>query len=1060
MGIKNWRKHSSLALSALLLFNTVSPVAAPLISYAQSEETDGVELVQTMKAETGISVADAIAFNNDKTIKTVTGYIVGYTIGAGNVSRDDFREDWNVAIADDPSETDFEKMVILQLPKVFREQFGLKTNPEMLGEKVTATGTLEKYHGGFGLKDPTDITSDAIEEPEVPEEILSIADARTQATGMAKVKGTVTAKLKNTIHIQDGTGGIAVRPTSLDVKIGDLVTVSGELKDYRNLLQLDGATLEDKTEGEIPESTVVEVTKLSEHQSKLITVEDVKIVSAEVGDGWANYIAEDKDGNKFTIRDESNNLYIEDGMVYSKVTGISSQFDDTYQLIPRDVTDLVADESSVQVAYATPQSGAIPKGSEVTLATQTSGAEIYYTLDGSTPTKESTPYTEPIVVNEALTLKTIAVKGDLESAIATFDYTVYDAEEGIRIHDIQGEGHWSPLQGSRVDNVEGIVTYKYEIRGAHYFHMQTPEEKYDGNPNTSEGIVVYTGKAENIEIGDLVEVSGQVSEYQIDGYNDKDKTDLPVTQINARDDRGGEIEVIEKGLELPAAIEIKSSDLPGEIASPQGFDEFNPEKYSMDFWESIEGMRVVVEESSTTAPQMHGDLVVTTNEYEPKDKDGNSLRTLNGGVRLTEAGPDSRLINFSVQPNGKARDLKVKTGDKFTEALEGVVNYGFGSYKIYTDLADVKAALEEVVHPTPEEFIKDEEKLTVAAYNVENYSANTSASETPVRKSERIAKAFVDDMKSPDIIALIEVMANDGSSSKSPEAAESYERLIGDIKKAGGPTYEFVNIDPEYNADGGKPTGNIRVGYLYNPERVDFNEYTSEGIDLKTNAVEYKDGKLSTNPGRVSPEIYKGTRKPLAAQFEFNGETVVILNNHLNSKLGDVPEYGQQQPPVKGSEAQRVKLATEQNRFVKEIKADNPDENVIVLGDMNDFEFSAPLQALKGDELTNMIEKLPAERRYSYVYNGMSQVLDHALVSNNIAEKTQIDVMNVNADYTDMHGRASDHNPVLVQVDLASDKEIDQAAVDKVKRAIYNLPKASELTLEDEAAVLAVREDY
>ena len=82
-----------------------------------------------------------------------------------------------------------------------------------------------------------------LEEPETPIEVISIADARTQGTGDVTVKGTVTAKLKNTIQIQDGTAAIAVRPTSLNVQLGDEITVTGSLGDYNGLLQLNNATL-------------------------------------------------------------------------------------------------------------------------------------------------------------------------------------------------------------------------------------------------------------------------------------------------------------------------------------------------------------------------------------------------------------------------------------------------------------------------------------------------------------------------------------------------------------------------------------------------------------------------------------------------------------------------------------------------------------------------------------------------------------------------------------------------------------------------------------------------
>src|SRR5699024_11690211 len=113
------------------------------------------------------------------------------------------------------------------------------------------------------------------------------------------------------------------------------------------------------------------------------------------------------------------------------------------------------------------------------------------------------------------------------------------------------------------------------------------------------------------------------------------------------------------------------------------------------------------------------------------------------------------------------------------------------------------------------------------------------------------------------------------------------------------------------------------------------------------------------------------------------------------------------------SRKKRNGLAQELNDFVTEVKKDNPDENVVVIGDMNDYEFSERLQILEGEELTNMADKVPAEERYSYVYQGNSHVFDHVLVSNNIAEATEIDFIHVNADFTDMHGRASDHDPVL-----------------------------------------------
>lgn len=1029
------RKNSSI----ILIFVLVLSLLTPLTGATAAEASDT------------ISVADAIEKGNNGSAATVKGFIVGYVIGQGNVSRADFREDHNFAIADNPKETDISKMALVQLPTKYRGEFGLKSNPNVLDQEVVIVGDLEKYHGGNGLKDVTDVhfANEDPGEPEGPLEIISIAEAHSQATGSAKVQGIVTAKLKNTIHIQDESAAIAVRPTSLDVKLGDEIAVSGDLQDYRGLLQLDSAKLEDKVENkEVPEPVSLTGEELKDHQSQLAVVKNVTITKAENGDGWANYTAEDENGTKFLVRDENGTLGLEADATYDAITGIISQFDEDSQIIPRGAEDIIADASVVQSVYASPDSGTIPSGTKITLSTKTEGAEILYTTDGSDPNENGEAYSDPIAVEKDMTIKTIANKEDLEtSKVKTYTYKVYDAEEGIQIHDIQGEAHESPMKGKTVTNVEGIVTYKYDIRGSHYFHIQASEDKYDGNEKTSEGIVIYTGKAEEVEIGDLVSIDGKVDEYNIDGYDDKARTDLPVTQINARDDQGGNIEVKESGVELPTPIKITSSTIPEEIIGENGFDEFNPENYAIDFWESMEGMRVEIEPSKAVAPQQHGDLVVVTNEYETD--------TINGGIRLTEEGQNAQTIQFKLYPNNDARDFKVKTGDKFTESITGVVNYGFSNYKVYADLDEVSAAFKEGdTQPNTTTIEKDEDKLSIASYNVENFSANTNANETPDAKAKNIARAFVDDMESPDIIGVIEVQDNNGQSQgpDDADASKSYERLIKEIKAKGGPEYDYANIDPEYNKDGGAPHGNIRVGFLYNPDRVSLTE-AKHGT--ATEAVGYKNGKLTLNPGRVDPmnDALKSTRKPLAAQFEFKGESVVVVANHLNSKLGDEAVFGKKQPPVRGSEPQRWELAKILNGFVKDIQKDNPDEHVVVLGDMNDFEFSKTIDILKGNELSEMIEKVPEEKRYSYVFQGNSQVIDHILVTNNLTDKTEIDILHINADFTEMHGRASDHEPVLTQMDLLG-KDAEEPADPK---KVYDLKNFNTKNLTLQSPSVAVK---
>src|SRR5690625_1197501 len=830
------RKYLSMMLILVLILGLLTPAAGPVH-------------VQAADAQASITVGEAIEMNNDGSEQTVAGYIVGYVISPGNVSDNDFREDHNVALADEAGESDPENMLFVQVDSEYRAEFGLASNPDNLGEEIIVTGDMEEYHTHYGLKNPGDMRFASEEEdPSEPEpfELQSIAEVREQDTGEVKTKGDVTAKLKNTIQIQDETAVIAVRPASLDVQVGDEITVIGTLNNYRGLLQLDGAVVEEKTtDAVIPEPVMLHGNELENHQSQLAVVHNVTLTDVDDGGDWANYTAEDEAGNVFAVRDETGELSLETGVNYESITGMVIQFDDEQQIIPRSQSDIIGDASAVQPVTASPAPGMIPAGSEITLETATEDAEIYYTTDGSDPSPENGElYSDAITVDEDMTINAIAEKDGLTASnIAVFSYTVYDAEDGIMIHDIQGEGHESPLAGVTVEDVEGIVTYKYELRGANYFHMQTPEADYDGNEKTSEGIVVYTGNQDFAEVGDLVQVTGDVDEYHIDGYDNRAEEDLPVTQIAARDDWGGHVEVIENDVELPAAIELTSSGIPEDIIGDDGFDSFEPDNYAVDFWESIEGMRVEVAPSRAVAPQEHGDLVVATNEFTPENT------TANGGIRLTEEGPNAQTIQYKLQPNDDARDFAVKTGDQFTEPIEGVVNYGFGNYKVYADLDEVESIFEEGdTQPDPVTTInKDEDKLTVANYNVENFSNNTS--ETSAQKAGDIARAFVDDMENPDIVGIVEVMDNNGQTQgpDDADASESYQRLIDEISNQGGVDYDYANIDPVYNQDGGAPHGNIRVGFLYNPERVSL---MNGDLGTATEATDYVEDQLTLNPGR------------------------------------------------------------------------------------------------------------------------------------------------------------------------------------------------------------------
>lgn len=942
----------------------------------------------------------------------------------------------------DPGETQVEAVTVSIPSSTVPEgtKISLTTNTEGASIYFTTDGTdptisSMKYEAPIVIDKDMTIKAIAVKDGLVSSQIssftytvisesgaLSIAEARTTALGQTvTIKGIVAANLKNTVSVQDGTGGIAIRPSSLPATVGDEVTLTGKLAEFRGLLQLDATTIVSKTENVgAPTPKVVTGAEVNENsESLLVQAKQITLTALTAG----NYTATDGTTN-FIVRDENSSLGLVVGKTYESITGIVQQFDADYQIIPRSVQDIVEDSTILQPVTANPNSGTFVGFTFVTLSTTSSNAVIYYTLDGTEPTKESTKYSTPIEIKADTTLKTVAITPEGTSEVKTFEYKITDS---LQIHDIQGAGHFTSFDNKTVEGIQGVVTYSFLLNGATYYHIQTPDALADTNPNTSEAILLYSGTNKwPIQVGDLVSVTGKVSEFAYDGYDDRQITDLKTTQINVRNDQGGKVEVIKSGVALPTPILIDKTKMSLAKIDSDNLTVFNPTVDAIDFWESIEGMLVQVGNVKAVAPQEHGDLI-TVLENAPTN-------SLHGGVLYEKDNQNPNRVQFRLEPNGPGRDFEVATGDKFNGPITGVLGYSFQNYKIYVSLNEMKAAHSKGTS-TPEKttIVKAEDKLTIASYNLENFSNNKTS--TTDDKARKLARAIATDMQSPDIVGVTEVQDNNGESTGDSKADQSYARLIAAIKTAGGADYKYVNIDPVNNQDGGAPNANIRVGFLYNPERVKLTEGISAGN--ATTAVGYKDGKLTLNPGRIDPSnsAFNSSRKPLAAQFDFKGESVIVIANHWNSKNGDTPLFGSIQPPKYDSEVQRKKIAKIVSDFVIEINTKNPEANVVSLGDFNDYQFADALLIHEGEHMTNMINKVEQSDRYTYLYQGNSQVLDHILVTKNLENKTKIDILHINADFTDMAGRASDHDPVMVQIDLLAEDVVTPITAEKT----YNI---------------------
>ena len=105
------------------------------------------------------------------------------------------------------------------------------------------------------------------------------------------------------------------------------------------------------------------------------------------------------------------------------------------------------------------------------------------------------------------------------------------------------------------------------------------------------------------------------------------------------------------------------------------------------------------------------------------------------------------------------------------------------------------------------------------------------------------------------------------------------------------------------------------------------------------------------------------------------------------------------------------------NGFVEDLLRADPSAEVVVVGDLNEFEFEEPVRALEGEDgvLRNLTNTLLEEERYSYIFEGNSQSLDHILATPNLAAAARFDAVHVNSEFAE---NASDHDPLVARFDL------------------------------------------
>ena len=638
---------------------------------------------------------------------------------------------------------------------------------------------------------------------------------------------------------------------------------------------------------------------------------------------------------------------------------------------------------------------------------------------------------------------------DAQERVGTTTITLAVQDDATEIWEIQGASHLSPLDGRNVFDVEGIVT----VVRSNGFWMTDPTP--DAADATSDGIFVFRGSESKPLVGDHVTVDGEVDEFRPGGSGGL--LNLTITQLRSFTP----YETLATGIEPPATVIGVDRLPPTSVIDDDSTDSveagnavFDPESDGIDFWESLEGMRLEVADAVAVGPTNGFREIAVVSQLQTAA----GLRTPRGGIlvrKLADAGNyrhgdfnPERLILDDVLANTP----DVNAGDEFASDPVGVLDYAFGNFKLLVTANPGRAdngLVREVTAPA------GSHDLAVATFNVENLSALDGDA-----KVNQLAAQIVDNLRSPDLVAIEEMQDNNGPADTGVAAADlSWQRLIAAIVAEGGPLYDYRQIDPQNNADGGQPGGNIRVGFLFHSERgLEFVDRPGGDAVTDTDVVatpNRKGARLTVSPGRIldaelgGNKAFVNTRKSLAGEFRFRGETIFVVANHFSSKGDDRPLFGHFQPPFRLTEFEsgtpaedgwRHAQAQAINDFVDEIRAVDDDAHVVVLGDINDFDFSETVEILTGERVAldpgpfmpdadgsgqtaltgddpvmgTLFALLAPEERYSYVFDGNSQVLDQILVSTSLLElNPTYDVVHVNAEF---FAQASDHDPSVMRV--------------------------------------------
>ncbi len=564
----------------------------------------------------------------------------------------------------------------------------------------------------------------------------------------------------------------------------------------------------------------------------------------------------------------------------------------------------------------------------------------------------------------------------------------------VLIHEVQGPGLESPAVGQQVA-IEGVVTGDFQgAAGLGGFFLQEEDDQADTDPSTSEGLFVFdAGSLSPVRAGDIVRVSGRVAE--LNGLTE-------LTSVTSVQTCGAGAAVTPLAMTLPVASSAELERAEGMLVRwPQ---------------------RLVV--SDTYDQARFGEVVLAAARlFQPTQVASPGLSALavqadNDRARL-QLDDGSNVQNPALPPYLGA-DATLRVGDSIEE-LTGVLGFGFGSYELHPTGPVVPA------RDNPRELAPPDTggRLQVASFNVLNYFMTLDSgdaicgptggldcrgandAEERERQREKLLQALAG--LNASVVGLLELQ-NDASASIADLVA-GLNALLG----AG--TYQFLDT-------GTIGSDAIKVGLIYKPEHVS------------------PLGAFAILDSSVDPTFIDTLNRPVLAQsFVEVGtdEVFTVAVNHLKSKGSGCESQGDPDTGDGQGNCNRTRLAAA-NAELDWLATDptgSGDPDVLLIGDLNAYAQEDPIVLLTTRGYDDLLERFLGSSAYSYVFQGQSGYLDHALASATLAAQvTGTQEWHINADeprFLDYNTefnppaafrpnafRSSDHDPLLVGLSLGA----------------------------------------